>query len=143
MTEYNEQRVKEVMGMFSNNREMAEELEVSERTMRRWKAKLALSGYSPEHQMTRQVPKPYIVKGLSQLYKQSCACLARCRTSKMNPLGDLYSLPSSMYSIMRSLFYDKKRPIGRFTMGLRCSGRRRGGHRLSCIMTQLCILVRL
>lgn len=70
MTEYNEQRVKEAIASGRSNGEMANDLGVSERTMRRWKAKLAMSGYSPEHQMTRQVPDPFMVKGTSQLYRR-------------------------------------------------------------------------
>ncbi len=70
MTEYNEQRVKEAISSGETNAIMAEMLGVSERTMRRWKARLAVSGYSPEHQLTRQVPDPFVVKGTSQLYRR-------------------------------------------------------------------------
>lgn len=70
MTEYNEQRVKEVMGMFVTNKDMAAELGINERTMRRWKAKLAVSGYSPEHDMRRQVPDGFKVKGVSSYYNR-------------------------------------------------------------------------
>lgn len=70
MTEYNESRVKEAIASGATNAIMAEILGVSDRTMRRWKARLAVSGYSPEHQMTRQVPDPFMVKGTSQLYRR-------------------------------------------------------------------------
>lgn len=70
MTEYNESRVKEAIASGATNAVMAEMLGVSDRTMRRWKARLAVSGYSPEHQMTRQVPDPFMVKGTSQLYRR-------------------------------------------------------------------------
>lgn len=70
MTEYNEQLVKEAIASGANNAIMAEQLGVSERTMRRWKAKLAVSGYSPEHDMTRQVPDGFKVRGVSSLYNK-------------------------------------------------------------------------
>ena len=70
MTEYNEERVKEVIAMFGTNAEMAEALGVHERTMRRWKARLAVKGYSPQHDMTRQVPDGFKVRGVSSLYNK-------------------------------------------------------------------------
>jgi len=70
MTEYNEQRVKEALAVGGTNQAMADMLGVNERTMRRWKAKLALSGYSPEHDMTRQCPDGFKVKGVSSLYNK-------------------------------------------------------------------------
>lgn len=38
------------------------------RSLRRAKDAAALAGYSPEHDMTHQVPDPYVVKGTSTLY---------------------------------------------------------------------------
>jgi hypothetical protein len=70
MTEYNEQRVKEALAVGGTNQSMADMLGVNERTMRRWKAKLAVSGYSPEHDMTRQCPDGFKVKGVSSLYNK-------------------------------------------------------------------------
>lgn len=70
MTEYNEQRVKEALSTGANNAIMAEMLGVSERTMRRWKAKLAVVGFAPEADMTRQCPDGFKVKGVSSLYNK-------------------------------------------------------------------------
>lgn len=70
MSEYNEERVKEVIAMFGTNASMAEALGVHERTMRKWRAKLAIKGYSPQHDMTRQCPDGFKVKGVSSLYNK-------------------------------------------------------------------------
>ena len=70
MTEYNEQRVKEAIASGATNAIMAEMLGVSDRTMRRWKAKLASVGFAPANDMTRQCPDGFRVKGVSSLYNK-------------------------------------------------------------------------
>lgn len=40
------------------------------RNLQRHKARLARQGWSPEHNLTRTVPDPFVIKGTSQLYKR-------------------------------------------------------------------------
>jgi hypothetical protein len=68
--DYNEQQLKDLMSEGATNAQMAQYFGVHERTVRKWKARLSVKGFSPEHQLTRQVPDPFIVKGTSQLYRR-------------------------------------------------------------------------
>jgi len=53
-----------------NKAATARELKYDERALRRRLKRLALKGYSPAHHLTRVVPDPFLVKGVSQLYKR-------------------------------------------------------------------------
>jgi len=53
-----------------SNREIARQLGVNESSIRVRKQKLALKGYSPEHDMTHLVPDGFQVKGVSSLYNK-------------------------------------------------------------------------
>lgn len=61
---------KEILGNGATSKELEAKFNISERTVRRWKAKLAVSGYSPEHDMTRMVPDGFKVRGVSSLYNK-------------------------------------------------------------------------
>lgn len=69
--EYNEQQLKDLMSEGATNAQMGEFFGVHERTVRRWKARLAVKGHSPEHDMTRMVPDGYKVKGVSSYYNKN------------------------------------------------------------------------
>jgi len=53
-----------------SNRKAAAALGVNVRTVERRRAKLALKGYSPDHDMTRTVPDGFNVKGVSTYYDE-------------------------------------------------------------------------
>lgn len=52
-----------------SNRKAAKALGVDVRTVERRRAKLALKGYAPDHDMTHPVPDGFNVKGVSTLYR--------------------------------------------------------------------------
>lgn len=53
-----------------SNRKAAAALGLNSRTVDRRRARLALKGYSPAHDMTRTVPDGFTVKGTSTLYRE-------------------------------------------------------------------------
>lgn len=50
--------------------QVARDNNLDARSLRRRIKRLALRGHAPEHHMTRTVPEPYLVKGVSQLYRR-------------------------------------------------------------------------
>lgn len=55
--------------IYGSNAKAAKELGLNIRTVERRRARLALKGWSPEHDMTRTVPDGFMVKGVSTLYR--------------------------------------------------------------------------
>lgn len=55
---------------YGSNRKAAAALGLNSRTVDRRRARLALKGFSPEHDMTRTVPDGFTVKGTSTLYRE-------------------------------------------------------------------------
>ncbi|MES9280125.1 Lrp/AsnC family transcriptional regulator, partial [Cutibacterium acnes] len=68
MTKITSQQLMEDIGAGLSNVEIARKHGTGESTVRERRAKLAKSGWSPEHDMTKTVPEPYMVKGTSTLY---------------------------------------------------------------------------
>lgn len=68
MTKITSQQLMEDIGAGLSNVEIARKHSTGESTVRERRAKLAKSGWSPEHDMTKTVPEPYMVKGTSTLY---------------------------------------------------------------------------
>jgi hypothetical protein len=59
----------EALREHGSNRKAAKALGVHSRTIERRRSKLALRGFSPQHDMTKTVPEGFSVKGVSTLYK--------------------------------------------------------------------------
>lgn len=68
MTKITNQQLQEDIAEGLSNVEIARKHGTGESTVRERRAKLAKSGWSPEHDMTKTVPEPYLVKGTSTLY---------------------------------------------------------------------------
>ena len=60
--------LKKLVSSGASTKQMVEELDISSRTVRRWKIKLAKEGFSPDHNMTHDVPEGFEVKGVSTYY---------------------------------------------------------------------------
>jgi hypothetical protein len=62
----------DALNEYGSNRKAAEALGIHQRniyqTLKSVKQKAATAGYSPDHDMTHEVPSPYVVKGTSTLY---------------------------------------------------------------------------
>ncbi len=60
-----------------SNRKAAEALGLNVRTVERRRARLAVKGWSPEHDMTRAVPDGFNVRGVSTLYRDDGSIAAQ------------------------------------------------------------------
>jgi hypothetical protein len=63
-----DEQLKEELDLGKTNQEIANEYGLDVRNIYRRKAKLARQGWSPEHDMTKEVPDGYHIKGTSTLY---------------------------------------------------------------------------
>lgn len=63
--------------IYGSNAKAAKELGLNIRTVERRRARLALKGWSPEHNMTRTVPDGFAVKGTSTLYREDGSIAAQ------------------------------------------------------------------
>lgn len=68
-----------------SNRKAAEALGLNPRTVERRRARLALKGYSPEHDMVHTVPDGFAVKGTSTLYRPDGSIAAQWVKSQQDP----------------------------------------------------------
>lgn len=71
MTKITNQQLMEDISAGLNNVEIARKHGTGESTVRERRAKLAKSGWSPEHDMTKTAPEPFGVTGVSTLYDQN------------------------------------------------------------------------
>lgn len=67
-----------------SNKEIAEKHGVSERAVQYRKKRLAEKGFSPDHDLTHEVPAPFLLKGTSTLYKDGKQVLQWVKT-KLDP----------------------------------------------------------
>lgn len=71
MPTYSDDELLEALKNNSGNKDRtARDLRIDPRSMRRRLKRLALKGYSPDHDMTRTVPDGFRVKGVSSLYNK-------------------------------------------------------------------------
>jgi len=70
-------RIIEALRQHGSNRKAAKALGVHSRTIERRRSKLALRGFSPQHDMTKTVPEGFTVKGVSTLYKDDGSIAAQ------------------------------------------------------------------
>lgn len=71
MTKITNQQLMEDISAGLSTSEIARKHGTGESTVRERRAKLAKSGWSPEHDMTKTVPEPFGVTGVSTLYDQN------------------------------------------------------------------------
>lgn len=68
MTKMTDEQLKEALTAGKKTADIAAEYGLTVRAVRSRKAKLAAKGFSPEHDMTHQVPDGFLMKGQSTLY---------------------------------------------------------------------------
>lgn len=65
-----DEQLKESLAVNMTTKEIADKFKLSDRAVQLRKAKLAKSGYSPEHDMHHQVPEGFLLKGQSTYYNK-------------------------------------------------------------------------
>ena len=63
-------QLKEALRVGMTTTQIASEYDMNTATVRKRKVKLAKKGFSPEHDMTKEVPDGYRVKGVSSYYNK-------------------------------------------------------------------------
>ena len=62
------EQLKECLAQAMSSQQIAIKFDINLRTVERKRAQLARQGWSPEHDMTKQVPDGFHLKGTSTLY---------------------------------------------------------------------------
>jgi hypothetical protein len=74
----------EAVKAHGSHRKAAKELGLHPSSIDRRMKRLAMRGFSPEHDMTRLVPEPYLVKGVSTLYNEEGQIAAQWVKTKLD-----------------------------------------------------------
>lgn len=92
--------------------EIAEKHDMTTGAIRYRKRQLAKSGWSPEHDMTKEVPEPYAVKGTSTLYDKDGNVVMQWVKTALDREQELALLQEAVDAISETITPEVARPYG-------------------------------
>lgn len=113
MTKVTNQQLKEDISAGLSTQEIADKHGTGTSTIRYRKRQLAKSGWSPEHDMTKEVPEPYALKGTSTLYDKDGNVVMQWVKTALDKEMELALLQEAVDAISETIVPEAPRPYTR------------------------------
>lgn len=107
------QQLKEDIAEGLGTKAIADKHDMTESAIRYRKRQLAKSGWSPEHDMTKEVPEPYMIKGTSTLYDKEGNVVQQWVKTALDHERELALLQEAVDAICEDIKPELPRPYRR------------------------------